>query len=140
MTVPTTTVKVTFQDGDGPYANEPYVVDGLGAPLEGTTDGNGLATIEAPTYVREITVTFTKRRQSYTLRIGDMDPVDEPAGLRKRLQHLGYMTEAQASVPEELAAALTRRALGAFQRDRGLAATGLADQKTEDELVKVHGS
>lgn len=74
-----------------------------------------------------------------------MDPVDEPAGVRKRLQHMGY---GHAWLPEEPSSYITadwvansdRMALLAFQEACGLDPSGLLDAATKAELLKRHGS
>ena len=47
-TVPTLETHLQFADGKGPFAGEAYVVEGLDDSIEGSTDGQGKLTIEAP--------------------------------------------------------------------------------------------
>ena len=91
--VPTVEVKLKLRDAaDGPLASKAYRVLGMGAPLEGTTDGEGLATFSVPVRLREVCLVLEESGQEYQLLIGDMDPITEPSGVRKRLEHLGYLS------------------------------------------------
>jgi hypothetical protein len=137
--IPKVQVNVAFHGDAGPFAGEPYVIEGLGSPLEGTADADGRVLALVPVHVREIRVVFTKRNVAFPVRVGDMDPVSEPSGVRKRLRHLGYC----GAAPGDEGAgrdARDRQALLAFQKARGLQPTGVADETTRQELVKVHGS
>jgi hypothetical protein len=70
------------------------------------------------------------------LRIGHLDPVDEPSGQRGRLLNLGFLSgPAEDDDPDELAFALSD-----FQADTGLSVTGHADAATRAKLVEKHGS
>lgn len=135
--IPRTKVHLTFKNLNKPRANEDYVILGMGKPVEGSTDGDGAVEVEVPVHVREIQVTFPKDYVSYAVRIGDMDPIDEPAGVRKRLQHLGYYEPDPGD--DDLDGADSRGLL-AFQRARGLPETGQLDDATKAALVQDHGS
>ena len=135
-TVPRTKVHLSFRELNKPRASERYVIHGMGEPKEGTTDGEGALEVEVPVHVREIQVTFPKAYVTYAVRIGDMDPVDEPSGVRKRLQHLGFYEQA----PDADLEAADARGLVAFQRARGLPETGVLDDTTKTRLIADHGS
>ena len=137
--VPKVEVVVVFQDDDKPLADEPYVIEGLGAPQEGTTDSSGKIAIDVPLLAREGRVVFTKRNIAFPLLVGDMDPIDEATGVRKRLQHLGHMPP-PGDPSETDQDELDRASIAAFQEARGLPVTGAADEATKAELVKVHGA
>jgi hypothetical protein len=137
--IPKTTVKLGFKNRKGPLANEPYVVQGLGAPLEGTTDGEGRVVLEVPVHVRECQVVFAGQGVIYPVQVGDMDPIDEPTGVRKRLQHLGYgRADGDDEQTDDDAAVKDRLAILAFQHDHGLMATGIADDATRAVLANAH--
>jgi type VI secretion system VgrG family protein len=138
--VPKTKVRLGFKTDDGPRANEPYVVDGLGEHEEGTTDGDGMLTIHVPVHLREVQVTFPKQNVCYPVRLGDMDPIDEPSGVRKRLEHLGFQFPASEEDAEADVDARDAKAITAFQRARGLTLTGKADDATKAAIMKDHGS
>jgi hypothetical protein len=136
--IPTMSIMLAFQDDDAPFVNEPYTVEGLGSPEEQpTTDKNGVLTLDVPVHIREVVVTFPNRNTSYPLRIGDMDPIDEAAGARKRLQHLGYR---ETSESEEADVELRdRQAITSFQTDQEIDPTGELDEATKTAIVKEHG-
>ncbi|APR86243.1 Hypothetical protein A7982_11592 [Minicystis rosea] len=138
--VPRTTVRLVFKDVDKPRANEPYVILGMGEPEEGTTDGDGVLEIKVPVHIREVQISFPKSRITYPIHIGDMDPIEEPTGVRKRLLHLGYgaAPSADEDVANEDLEAADRLAILAFQQDQGLEATGSMDDATRAALAKAH--
>jgi hypothetical protein len=135
--VPRTTLRLTFKAGDKPRANEPYVIRGMGEEEEGTTDGEGVVEAKVPVHVREIRITFPKSKVTYPVQMGDMDPIEETTGVRKRLQHLGYGRAADRD--EDDGEAADRLAILAFQHDQGIKATGTMDDATRAALAKAHG-
>lgn len=134
--VPATTVHLSFKHLNKPRANEPYVIHGMGEPEEGTTDGDGALEVRVPVHVREIQVTFPQSYVTYAVHIGDMDPIDEPSGVRKRLQHLGFYP-ADGAADLDVADA---QGIRAYQRARGLPETGTLDDATKASLLEDHGS
>jgi hypothetical protein len=108
----------------------------MGDPEEGTTDENGGLDVNVPVHVREIDVTFPTSGAVYPMSIGEMDPVDESSGVRKRLQNLGYYLFS----PGDDVDAADARAILAFQRAHGLPPTGAMDDATKATLAKDHGS
>ena len=135
VTVP---VELALRGGDGqPVANHAYRVTGLGSPRDGTTDAEGVARLEVPVHVREVEITLDGSGRSFRLLIGDMDPVDEPSGVWKRLRHLGLLARDEMAPEGDEALA---EAVAAFQREAGLEPTGEVDQATRDALVRAHGS
>jgi hypothetical protein len=138
--VPKTKVRFTFEDGKGPFAGEDFVIEGLGAPVEGKADGAGTVEIEAPVHVREARVHFTKKGLIFPVFIGDMDPLDEPSGVRQRLQHIGYLRPAPEGLSEADAAGRDREAITNFQRAKGLPPTGTMDDATRAALDEEHGT
>lgn len=137
--MPKTKVHFTFEDDKGPFAGEAYVVEGLGAKVEGKTDGAGKVELEAPVHVREARIIFPAKGVAFHVNIGDMDPIDEPSGVRRRLQNLGYLQPPSAALSEEDAAARDREAITSFQRANGLEPTGKIDDATKTKLDEAHG-
>lgn len=141
VTIPKTKVSVIFVEGDRGLANEAYLLEGLGKPLEGTTDAAGTVTFDAPVHVREVALTFKERGVTYPVRIGNMDPIEEPSGQRKRLQQLGYYDEFDGNAAGSADdASRLAEAIGAFQAAMGRPVTGIPDQATSDALRKEQGS
>lgn len=138
--VPEIVVRLVMQDGDGPIANEPYVINGLGDPVSGTTDGDGRLAFTATTLVRELELVFPKRNVAHAVQIGDMDPLDEAMGVKKRLQHLGYTDpddeEREDGGDEDT---ISPAVLRGFQAANGLPATGALDDATRALLKEKHG-
>jgi len=139
LKVPKTTARFVFEDSKGPWAGEPYVIEGLGARVEGKADSAGTIVIDAPVHVREVRVVFPAKRLVFPMAIGDMDPIDEPSGVRQRLQNLGYLPPPSEVVSEQDMAARDREAIRSFQRAEGLPATGKLDDATRAKLDDVHG-
>lgn len=143
--IPMTSVRLVFNDADGrPLAEEPYIIYGFGAPQEGTTDGGGQIELKFPVHVRECQVFFPRQNVVHPVRMGDMDPIEEPSGVRKRLQHLGYQRalddDDAVDITEDDVEAYDRLAILAFQKASGLPLTGEVDDATRAALLKAHGS
>ncbi len=129
-TVPSVRLELYLLRGDDPLRNKAFEVQGA-AGLDGTTDGEGALTIHLPLHCREITIVIPDEGLSFPVQIGAMDPIDEPAGVRKRLDNLGFLRRDDADA--------VGQAIRRFQRMRGLPETGHADDATRDELVRAHG-
>jgi hypothetical protein len=142
--IPKTIVSLGFKNENGPLANETYVVEGIGAPKEGTTDEHGTVVFKVPVHLREFRVSFPGQNMIHPVLVGDMDPADEVSGLRKRLQHLGYYKSSPSKfsrpMSEEEIEACDQRAILKFQKAHGLNATGSLDDEEKSLLVKEHGS
>ncbi len=137
--VATVTVRLTMRGDDGaPLANERYAVEGLGPRLtEGTTDGHGNLTFEAPVSAREVRLRFAEGRAVIPLQIGHMDPISERSGAPARLLNLGYLS---ALGGEGEGDGALFDALQRFQREHHLAPTGALDDATRDALQRAHGA
>lgn len=136
--VPKREVRIEFSSKG--YGNARYEIHGLGAKVEGTTDGAGLVTMVVPVHVREVTVVFPAMRVRYAVRVGDLDPVTETSGVRQRLQQLGYRWPPEGDESEADLLADDRLALELFQKARGLAVTGQVDEATIQALLDAHRS
>ncbi len=138
--VPKVRLRLGFKDEAGAYRSEPYRVEGLNAVVEGETDAEGVITIAVPVMVRELSVVFPKRGVRHPIYLGDMDPVSEATGLRKRLVNLGYYKHAggdgESTDDQEVWA---RDALARFQKDHGLDPSGEPNDETRRALVEAHG-
>jgi Putative peptidoglycan binding domain len=143
-TVPKVQLQLHFQDDQGPFAGEAYEVQDLGDPIPGTTDGEGGLVVDVPVMASAFHVLFPARNVIYPVLVGDMDPIDEPSGVRKRLRHLRYYADPSRAEapdsPEEALAALDSLAIKAFQQDHQLTPTGEIDDATRAALVAAHGS
>lgn len=133
--LPLVKVPLMLTNDEGPLHDEPFVVEGLGAPLEGVTDGEGRATFEVPVYVREVTVFLPKAALRFQIVIGQLDPITEPSGVYARLVNLGYAHGGGTPSAVDL-----RHAVAAFQQAEELPATGEVDDATRQRLGEVHGT
>ena len=78
----------------------------------------------------------TGRRKTWQIEIGELPPAKSPEGALIHLANLGYYTGAPAKeLPESGKAALRW-----FQKDHDLDDTGELDDKTVQEIEKVHKS
>jgi hypothetical protein len=136
--IPTVPLKIAMKGSDGkPLVGQKYVIEGLGAPIEGTTDGSGLVSEQIPATTPSCRLVFKDAKLSYVINVGHLDPVTEDSGVRQRLEHLGFLgspLDRMHSRPPSL-----ERAIRAYQSARGLQPTGTLDDKTRDALEKEHG-
>lgn len=133
--VPELETHLVFTDARGPFSGESYVIEGLGEPIDGTTDGDGKLTITAPVTAKMARVRFKNRGRGFSVLLGEMDPITEPSGVQIRLAQLGYMKGTPSGELDEATAA----ALRAFQEAKGLARTGAMDAPTLDALKDAYG-
>ena len=123
-----------------PVKNAPYVfeVDGVRVD-EGETDGDGCVQIPVVPNAREGLLIINKGRDGervITLDLGAMDPIDEPAGVRKRLINLGYLCQPEGPEDSEDLQAAVRK----FQQEVGLDVSGKIDDPTRKKIKELHGS
>jgi hypothetical protein len=139
--VPTVEVRLALRDAvAGPLASKAYRVFGLGPhPREGTTNAEGIATLAVPIHVRDVRLVLVETGRTYEVLVGDMDPHDEPSGVRKRLANLGYLSRSETVLEGDEEGPL-HGALRAFQAAQGIPVTGEPDQLTRNALKNAHGS
>jgi Putative peptidoglycan binding domain len=126
---------------DIPYANRKYEIwiDGQQYGTEERhTSADGMIKTEIPVVPElELRVWFegdTDAPTIYTVRTGDLDPIDTIEGIQDRLNNLGYdCGEEHGEIGSE-----TEAALQAFQSDFGLTSTGELDDATRRTLQKEH--
>ncbi|MGH7439403.1 MAG: peptidoglycan-binding domain-containing protein [Polyangiaceae bacterium] len=132
-------ISASFSRAGKPLANAACVVHGLPAPNEMTTDGDGKLTFTAPVNVGQVTVEFKKPHFIQRLKLGHLDPIDEPSGVYQRLQNL-HVQSRQGPLPAEFDPTAMGEALASFQQAQGLEVTGEVDDATRDKLRASHGS
>ncbi len=138
VTLPKVKLSLVLRDGDVPLPNEPFVIKGVGAPIEGTTDASGRLTVDISVRVREGEIVLPKQGLSFPLHIGNMDPVREDSGVQKRLENLGFYS-APSSADEDAAAAALKAAVIAFQSAHQLEPNGTIDDALRQLLTREHG-
>jgi hypothetical protein len=118
-----------FQSLEG----EPFVIELGGERIEGKTDSDGKLEAEIPAGLTEVTLLLPKRRQSYTLSLGHLDPSDVARGAEERLRNLGMLS---SDHPDDVSLGA---ALSMFQRVKKLEETGALDDRTAAALRDEHG-
>jgi hypothetical protein len=114
-------------------ASADAVLEADGSATPQTTDPRGR--VERPISVTAEPGRLVLAGRDLRLRVGHLDPVDTPAGLRARLDHLGYEPgPAEGGTDEEL-----RSAIEELQCDLGLTIDGISGPETQAKLVQVHG-
>jgi hypothetical protein len=118
-----------------PRSSQPYILEVDGTVWTGTTDSSGR--IEHPISPRakrgKLLFGPFGAQERYDLKLGHVDPISEPSGVRDRLRNLGL-----ASVHGQPGAE-TDQAVADFQEKYGLNVTGKLDETTRKKLQKVHG-
>jgi hypothetical protein len=132
--IPELVTQLQLMDENGPLAGEDYTLEGLGAPVDDKTDGEGKLSFSAPVTTREIRLVL-KNYGAFELGIGEMDPISELTGVQKRLANLGHHWEAPNGEMDDD----TRNGIMRFQRASGLEMTGELTADTVAELEKAYG-
>lgn len=108
----------------------------------GSTDSAGMIEqdIHADAKTGEITIfpgggSTPDEGYTFSLQLGDMDPVDETSGVDARLINLGF---GPADAEETLSAEDRKEALEAFQNKFGLDVTGELTDATRSKLRELH--
>ncbi len=131
---------VTETEEREPIADAPYRLEIHGhQSSDGQSDSEGLVEVPIPLGARTGVITFypdTDEALNFDLELGEMDSVETPIGVRKRLSNMGFRCSPNG---DELDADL-RDALRRFQAEHDLETTGNIDQQTKDKLVEVNGS
>ena len=129
-----------------PYASKKYHVMVEGLRFEGETDSDGVVKEDIPKDAKQVVVRLwiddypQGRQRLYTLKLGELPPVDNLRGAKIRLKNLGYYD----GVIDDGKSDDLRLAVADFQDDHkdthGLDATRELDTGTAGALEEVHGS
>jgi hypothetical protein len=123
-----------------PIANAKCVLALGSTSVNVTTDGNGMfeqviqPTDRNGTLVIQDDQTPAGNTQ-LTLKVGDLDPVDQVSGQTARLNNLGYFA-GDVDTPDPKA---FESAVEEFQCDQSLTVDGICGPNTQAALKKVHG-
>lgn len=129
-------LNLELRDSTGaPLAGRPYALTlADGSSREGTLDQDGCLSERLPHDCDRVTLQVAHRR--IELELGELPPCDSILGAQERLNHLHYAIGEPDGVMGEATIAALRR----FQRDHGLAETGVLDAMTIERLREEHGS
>lgn len=121
-------------DEDKPRANQKYQLDIDGKLFPGTTDDEGVLRVNLPPASRVGQVVIGPDRMVVALRFGELDPIEETAGVQKRLNNLGFECgEADGEMNARTAGAIRE-----FQHRFGLETSGELDSATRKKLGEAH--
>jgi len=119
---------------DRPRANEDYVLVIDGKLIQGKTDADGQLEASVPGNATGGKLILKGGKEEYPVRIGHMDPVDQPTGVQQRLNNLGF----PCGQVDGLIGELTRRAIREFQAKYEMNVTGQPDAATKNKLHQLH--
>lgn len=101
--------------------------------LELVTDGDGKVKTEISKSA--LIASLVVGELSLSLKIGELDPVDENSGLAQRLNNLGYFVPPEAERDEDE----LRSAIEEFQLEQGIEVTGENDSALQQKVLEIHG-
>jgi len=128
------TFRIQFKYINTPLKNVDYKLTIDGKETEGKTDGDGWLKQSIQPNAKLAKVSLADGAE-YEFKLGNLDPVDETAGLKQRLQALGiFLGAINSSIDDEF-----KNALKVFQFSHGLDVSGEADGKTKDLLAQLAG-
>jgi hypothetical protein len=128
--VPLVELNLSFYDDDGPWADEPFVVEGIDPPLVDKTDGEGRMQVSVPLTVPSIIIHFEQRNQDVVHLMRHLDPVNENSGAEQRLAALGlYCGPITPDMNDDFEAAIR-----VFQATQKLQVNGTLDDGTVEAL------
>jgi N-acetylmuramoyl-L-alanine amidase len=116
-----------------PRANEEYVLEIEGKLIKGKTDAEGKLEHQIPGDAKSGRLTLRGGKESFPVRIGQLDPVDQTTGVQQRLNNLAYDCGAEDGEIGER----TVEALKKFQAEHKLQVTGEADAATKAKLKEL---
>jgi N-acetylmuramoyl-L-alanine amidase len=138
---------VSFDEAEPPEPSEGRPLGGVayrleveGRIYEGTTGADGMLEKDIAAIADSGILTLepgTPREVKTRLRIGFLDPIDEPSGVVQRLNNLGIIVDGAASASEQ--DKVLAVALSFFQKKYGLEQTGTLDAATRGALLEKHG-
>jgi hypothetical protein len=121
-------------DAQNPIADEPFELRVAGQIVEGRTGADGRLSVPIPPNAASAQLTLKQRGEVWTLRLGEVDPIDTVSGVQARLNNLGFPCGKGAALDDA-----TRAALRMFQDRHGLEPTGEIDGPSRARLLAEHG-
>jgi hypothetical protein len=125
-------VAATIHGAGAPLADAEYRVIELPELGAQKTDADGRAAFEVPETFERATVDFPDTDLRVVLKVGHLDPLKTPSGMRQRLNNLGYSVRSSDSKS-------LRSALAMFQLGQdGLEPDGEPNEATVAALARAH--
>lgn len=129
-------LRLVLKDIDSrPIANTDCTLQAESEVYQLVTDSGGLVEQAIPKEAEQGKLIIPERELA--LRIGHLDPANEPSGQQGRLNNLGYFAGPPGQPDEE---GLLRSAIEEFQCDQKLPVSGACDAGTLAALLREHGS
>jgi N-acetylmuramoyl-L-alanine amidase len=129
-------LRIALKDFDDlPIANADCELHVEGSVYQLKTDKDGRIEKEIPTTAENGLLKVPDLGIEFPIKIGHLDPEDEPTGWKARLINLGYYP---GGLEDENAEEL-KHAIEEFQCDQKLPVTGELDAATLSKLKQVHG-
>ena len=128
--------KLQLKKNGEPRSNLDYRLEIDSLTFSGKTDGSGWIEHVISPSAKKGKVTLTESKETYELKLGNLDPLDSIEGVQQRLQNLGfYSGEIDGKEGN-----LTRSAIQFFQKNKKLPVKGKIDSELKDMLKDDHGS
>ncbi len=131
------TIRIALKDSsDNSYSNKKYEIHYGLDTVSGNTNGEGLIEAELPANVHEAKLLVWLRGNdetpSYctTIQFEQLEPENEPKGVQKRLQNLGFYNGA---IDGEFGP-MTREAIKNFQKKNNLPVTGTVNPEVSEKI------
>ncbi len=121
-------------DIEEPRANQKYRLEVDGQQFDGQTDSRGVLEQAIPANSKKGILVIGTDEFRLEIDFGYLDPINEIAGLQKRLNNMGY----DCGKPDNQLNEATRRQLMLFQKRFDLQETGEADAETLKKLEELH--
>ena len=126
--------RLQFFDVEAPCTNREYTLVVDGQEYQGKTDSRGILEQYLPADSKKGVLLIGEDEFRLDIDFGYLDPINEIAGIQKRLNNMGY----DCGNPRNKLDDKTRSQLKLFQKRFGLEETGEADEETVKKLEELH--
>lgn len=126
-------LRIQLLENNESRANESYILEIDGELFSGTTDCNGKIEHSIPPGAQKGKLTVGE--DEYQLKLGEIDPVTEIAGIQERLNNLGFY----CGPIDGILGPKTQAALIEFQEKHNLSSSEGLDDATRNKLLQVYG-
>ncbi len=116
-----------------PRKDENYVLEIEGKIIEGKTDGEGKLEHFIPSAARSGKLILKNGQETYPIKVGELNPVDNVSGIKQRLNNLGFACGSENEKEDKK----FQEAVKKFQAENKLDETGEMDSKTKSKLQEL---